>query len=186
MKNETPLTLPAFRYHPDPIRSGSIIASDQSCRCCGLTPGYVYTGPVYAEEGGLDDNLCPWCIADGTAHRKFDATFVDSEAFAEGAPAAAMEEITERTPGFSTFQSEAWPVCCGDAVEFVMPAGLVEIRKYDYTLEGQIMSHIVHQMRITGGAATRLLDGLRKDAGPTLYVFRCPRCEMHHFHIDQP
>jgi organic radical activating enzyme len=43
----------------------------------------MFTG--YSEEE-LDDSLCPWCLADGSAHRKFDATFFDTEAFADGTP----------------------------------------------------------------------------------------------------
>jgi hypothetical protein len=31
---------------------------------------------VYA-EAELDDQLCPWCIADGRAAAKFDAQFTD-------------------------------------------------------------------------------------------------------------
>jgi uncharacterized protein CbrC (UPF0167 family) len=87
------VSLPDFRYHPDPIRSGSIVLSEERCRCCRKARGYIYTGPVYSEEDGLDDQLCPWCIADGAAHRKFDATFIDPEAFADGMPQAAMDEI---------------------------------------------------------------------------------------------
>ena len=186
MESKPPELLPGFRYHPDPIRSGSIVVSDARCRCCHKNPGYMYGGPVYSEEDGLENQLCPWCIASGEAHRKFEATFVDSEAFADGMPEAAMQEISTRTPGYSSFQSEVWPVCCGDAVEFLTPAGIAELRAYDYTLEGQLMGHIVHRMQLSGGAATRLLDGLRKDSGPTLFLFRCPRCQTHHFHIDQP
>ena len=87
------MILPAFRYHPDPIRSGSIVESGEVCRCCRQNRGYMYAGPVYAEED-LDDAICPWCIADGSAHTMFDASFVDTEAFSEGAPESAMEEIS--------------------------------------------------------------------------------------------
>jgi uncharacterized protein CbrC (UPF0167 family) len=66
-------SLPDFRYHPDPLGSGSVIASAESCDACGQARGYVYDGPVYAE----DDQwvFCPWCIADGTAARRYDAEF---------------------------------------------------------------------------------------------------------------
>lgn len=179
------MDLPAFRYHPDPIRSGSIVASDETCLCCGEARGYVYTGPSYCEEE-IEDALCPWCIADGSAHRKFAAEFFDAAGIDEDVPESAVKEITERTPGFSTWQEGHWPACCGDAAAFLMPSGIKEIREQCYELEGGIMSHIVHEMQISGGAATRLLDSLKKDAGPTVYVFRCLKCLRHHFHIDQP
>jgi|SRR5262245_7376294 len=178
------MTLPVFRYHPDPIGSGSLIVSDQVCRACGQARGYLYTGPVYSEEE-LDDALCPWCIADGSAHKKFDAIFVDTEAFDDDAPAAAVDEITERTPGFNSFQSEAWPACCGDGTAFLAPAGIQNLREQP-DLEGLALNHIIYEMGISGGAATRLLNSLQRDRGPTAYVFQCLHCRKYLFHIDQP
>ena len=54
------------------------------------------------------------------------------------------------------------------------------------TLEGPLMSHIVYNMAISGAAANRLIDSLDRDKGPTAYIFQCPQCLMHHFHIDRP
>jgi uncharacterized protein CbrC (UPF0167 family) len=179
------MSLPQFRYHPDPIASGSIVTSDKKCRCCREARGYIYSGPVYAEDE-LDDSICPWCIADGAASSEFDATFVDSEAFSEEIPEAAMEEITERTPGFSSWQSEQWPVCCDDATAFIGPVGIKEIRAQYHELEGDLLSYIIYEMQVSGGAATRLLNSLHKDNGPTAYLFRCLSCQKHHFYIDTP
>jgi uncharacterized protein CbrC (UPF0167 family) len=177
------MELPGFRYHPDPIASGSVVESDAECACCGKSRGYIYTGPVYSEDD-LDDSLCPWCIADGRAHQKFDAIFVDSEAFSDDAPEAAVEEIIERTPGFCAWQSEVWPSCCGDAAAFLMPAGIEELRSRQ-DLEGLAMTYIVQEMQISGGAASRLLNSLNRDSGPTAYLFQCLHCGRHLFHIDQ-
>jgi hypothetical protein len=177
------MTLPTFRYHPDPIASASIIESSETCRCCGQSRGYIYTGPVYSEED-LNDAICPWCIAEGRAHKKFDATFVDDEAFSDGTPEAAIQEICERTPGYSAWQSEQWPSCCDDAAAFLTPAGIAEIRASYREFEFSVLNHIIHNMQISGRAATNLLDSLDKDAGPTAYVFRCLTCGKHHFHID--
>src|SRR3954465_13078037 len=91
--------LPRFRYHPDPIDTGSITESDAECARCGEQRGFIYAGPVYT-EGDFEDAICPWCIADGSAARSLGATFVDSEAFADDTPDAVITEITERTPGF--------------------------------------------------------------------------------------
>src|SRR6185369_459720 len=99
------MDLPVFRYHPDPIGSGSIVASEDKCRCCGRNRGYIYAISVNAEEE-LCEAICPWCIADGKAHVKFDATFVDANAFDEAIPESVVEEITQRTPGFASWQSE--------------------------------------------------------------------------------
>jgi uncharacterized protein CbrC (UPF0167 family) len=176
------MELPKFRYHPDPISSGSVIESDTACASCGKSRGFIYTGPVYSEED-LDDALCPWCIADGSAHSKFDADFVDSEAFADETPEEAIDEIVARTPGFNAFQSETWPSCCGDAAAFLTPAGIAELRSKP-DLEGFAMGYIVHELGISGGAANRLLESRRKDNGPTAYVFQCLHCRQYLFHID--
>ena len=116
--------------------------------------------------------------------QKFAAIFVDSEAFDEEAPAAAIDEIVERTPGFNTWQSERWPSCCGDAAAFVAPVGIDELRS-EQGLESVALNYIVYEMEISGGAATRLLNSLRRDAEPTGYLFRCLHCHRYLFHMDQ-
>src|SRR4051812_39850670 len=118
-------SLPAFRYHPDPLGTGSVVASPATCRCCRQKRGYVYSASVYAEDE-LEDVLCPWCIADGSAHSTFAATFVDTDAFPEGTPETVIAEISERTPGYSAWQSEQWPVCCNDGTAFLGPMGINE------------------------------------------------------------
>lgn len=164
------MDLPVFRFHPDPLRSGSVAASQQKCRCCRQARGYNYAGPVYCEKD-LADALCPWCIADGSAHDKFAATFVDCEAFADDVPAAFIDEITQRTPGFNAWQTERWLSYEGVPAEFVEPAGITEIRaRYRY-LESALMPHIVHEHGISGGAAVRMLQSLQREQSPTAFVF---------------
>ena len=179
------MDLPTFKYHPDPVRSGSVSKSDATCKCCKKARGYIYDGPVYAEDE-LDSVICPWCIADGSAANKFDATFVDSEAFADGIPQAAMDEIMERTPGYAAWQSEAWPICCDDATAYIEPLGIKEIRKSYRDIEYNFLTHIIYNMQISGGAATRMLESLNRENGPTAFLFRCLKCNMPHVHIDQP
>ncbi len=178
------MTRPAFRYHPDPVATGSVVASENACRVCGRSRGFVYAIAPYCEEDGLEDSICPWCIADGAAHAKFDAMFVDSAVFDGQVPGAVVEEISERTPGYASWQTEAWPACCGDATAFLGPTGIEEIRAGQYELEGMLMGHVVHNMQISGGAATRLVRSLNRDRGPTAYVFQCLHCSAHRFHID--
>jgi uncharacterized protein CbrC (UPF0167 family) len=73
------MDFPTFRYHPDPIATGSVVVSDTTCVCCGQARGFIYMGPVTADEE-LDEALCPWCIADGSAARRFDAEFTERAA----------------------------------------------------------------------------------------------------------
>jgi len=179
------MELPSFRYHPDPVASGSVEASDAECACCKQSRGFIYTATVYSED---DDEpaVCPWCIADGSAHKKLKADFNDSEGIEDGVPKPVMNEIMHRTPGFATWQSDSWLACCGDAMAFLKPVGIKEIRRDDYEWEGTLMTQIVQNMGISGGAAVRLLESLNKDRGPTAYAFRCLHCNRHRFFIDNP
>lgn len=177
------MDLPSFRYHPDPLASGSVVPSSDPCVVCGEERGFLYEGPLYCEDD-RDGSVCPWCIADGSAHRELDATFVDSEAFTDDVPAAVVEAITERTPGFASWGSDQWPACCNDAAAFIQSAGIKEIRAIDPTLESAALDHIVRQMGVSGTAATRLLNALDRERGPTAHVFRCLRCRAYRFEID--
>ena len=179
------MQLPEFRYHPDPLASGSVEASEVRCACCGERRGSIYTGTPYAQEN-LTASICPWCIADGSAHRKFDATFVEAESLSD-LPEEIAGTVRTRTPGYASWQQEEWPVCCNDATAFLQPAGLADLRHIDhYEWEGLLMGHIVHEMGISGGAARRLLESLDRDHGPTAYVFRCLHCNRTHFDVDFP
>jgi len=46
------------------------------------------------------------------------------------------------------------------------------------------MTYIVHELEISGGAATRFLHALHRDQGPTAYVFACRHCDARHAYID--
>lgn len=181
--SESSAGLPVFRYHTDPIASGSVVASAGKCVCCKQARGYVYAGPTYSEDE-LDDALCPWCIADGSAAKKFDATFVDAEAFDDGAPDEAMHTICERTPGFNAWQSEKWPSCCDEPAAFLTPAGASDIRTTFLRQEGALMMYIVHQLGISGGAARRVLENLSRDHSPTAFIFKCLHCDNMPVYVD--
>jgi uncharacterized protein CbrC (UPF0167 family) len=128
------MRLPTFKYHPDPLSTGSIEPSDAVCVACGLARGFIYKGSVYAVEE-LADLICPWCIADGTAHEKFDAQFVDVDGVGgygdwQIVPFETVNDVAFRTPGFSGWQQERWFTHCGDAGEFLGPAGIKELGNF--------------------------------------------------------
>lgn len=160
-----------------------MVASEKKCRCCGQKRGWIYRGPVYAEPD-LEEALCPSCIADGSAHEKFAASFVDSEAFAAEAPASVVEEISQRTPGFRSFQPERWPSCCSEPGAFITPAGITQIRQHYPTLEGELMNYVIYDLGMSGSAARRMIASLKRDGSPAAYVFRCHRCARHLGYID--
>ena len=167
-------SLPTFTYHPDPVGTGSFTASVGPCVCCGQARGYLYTGPVYAVEE-LDDALCPWCIADGSAADRFDATLTDAGTNAPAdAPAAVVRELEQLTPGFSGWQQERWLYHCGDGCAFLGPIGAADLDR----LPGARAA--VEAALDTDGLDAEpralALSGLDRRHGPTAYLFRCRHC----------
>jgi uncharacterized protein len=120
--------LPSFRYHMDPIRTGSIEASNVACLSCKQARGYLYVGPAYSTHE-IGELICPWCIADGSAAAKFDATFVDSWPLAKASvPRSIIEEVTKRTPGYNSWQQDEWLSHCNDACVFHGRASPVDVK----------------------------------------------------------
>jgi uncharacterized protein len=164
------MTLPRFTYHPDPVQTGSFAVSLDPCVCCGEARGYIYTGPVYALSD-LRNKICPWCIADGSAHRKFDAEFASfGEGTRDKVSDAVRDEITHRTPGFSSWQGEQWWTHCGDAAEFLGPVGYREA----VALGAQLLDAL--DCGYVGEWREQYLKSLDRDHGPTGYAFRCRHC----------
>ena len=179
------MSIPSFKYHRDPILSGSVEKSAASCRCCGKSRGYIYTGPAYSEEN-LKDALCPWCIADGTAHARFEAMFVDEAALPSDIPESVIEEVAWRTPGYNSWQGEQWFSCCGDAMTFLEPVGIREIRERYRELEFNVRGNILYELEISGGAANRMLEALDRNKAPTAYIFQCDHCKAYRTFVDGP
>jgi uncharacterized protein CbrC (UPF0167 family) len=168
-------SLPSFRYHPDPIDTGSVVPSATVCVVCGVARGFIYTGPTYCPDV-VNDVICPWCIADGSAHRRFDAEFIDRLGIGpdpEPVPDAVVEEVAFPTPGFCGWQSEGWWTHCGDAAEFLGPAGYKELTKRWPGVLDAIREVAGMQ---AGPEWEQLLRAFDRDHGPTAYVFRCRHC----------
>jgi len=174
------MSLPAFKYHPDPIATGCIKLSDTECVCCGKQRGYIYVGPVYSVEE-FEECICPWCIADGSAHAKFDAEFTDAAGVGfysklSAIPGSVIAEVGFRTPGFAGWQQEHWLACCGDAAAFVGRAGCSELER---RWPDAIPSIQQESGMFDGSEWERYFRALDKDRSPTAYIFQCLHCGRH-------
>jgi uncharacterized protein CbrC (UPF0167 family) len=175
------VNLPEFRYHPDPLATGAVKASDEQCVCCGRARGFIYAGPVYAVDE-LDECLCPWCIADGSAAERFDAQYTDVLDLPDDVPAAVVDEVLRRTPGFGGWQQERWLFHCGDAAAFLGVVGRAELEPYPGALDA-----IRGEQREYGASAEEIEEyvaALDKDGQPTAYLFECRRCGVHLAYSD--
>lgn len=118
--------LPVFRYHRDPLGSGSVVPSDNRCEVCHQVSGYIYVGPVYSAEAD-EPVVCVRCIADGSAARQWDAVFTDPHPWVDEVPEQVAVEVLTRTPGFTGWQQDHWMALCGDAAIFLGPVGAREL-----------------------------------------------------------
>jgi uncharacterized protein CbrC (UPF0167 family) len=167
--------LPHFRYHPDPLGTGSIAPSDKLCIVCEQQRGYIYTSHAYA-EGEFTKCICPWCIADGSAHDKLEVEFFDAAGVGGSWDEVAqdiIDEIVFRTPGFSGWQQEQWFTHCSDAAAFLGSVGSTELAAYG--------TDAIESIRGDTGIADedqwlKFFETLDKDGSPRAYLFRCLHC----------
>ena len=144
--------------------------------------GYVYIGPVYAIEK-LREELCPWCIADGSAAAKFDAEFTDvGVGVPDDVPAEVVEHVARRTPGFSGWQQEQWLYHCGDGAAFLGVVGREELDPFPEALEDLRGDH--DGSGWTAAEVEDYLSALDKDGQPRAYLFRCRHCGRHLAYSD--
>jgi uncharacterized protein CbrC (UPF0167 family) len=172
--------LPSFRYHPDPVATGVVRAGDEVCRACGKKRGWVYVGPVYAKDQ-LDESICPWCIADGSAATKLGASFADAHPLAvAGIDQRIVDEVNLRTPGFTSWQSEQWLTHCNDACEFHGDASRADLA----TIPPDALEALVHRFRLSEVDWVRLVESYVPGGEPALYRFKCRHCNAVLFGMD--
>ncbi|MEV6106667.1 CbrC family protein [Streptomyces sp. NPDC051940] len=165
-----PEPLPQFPYHPDPVATGSVAPSDAECICCERVRGFIYVGPVYAVDE-IDEELCPWCIADGSAAERFEAQFTEVDG---DVPLDVVRAVEQRTPGFSGWQQERWLTHCGDAAMFHGRAGAAELARHPDALAA--ISADLDTRRWPPAQIRHFVSALDKDGQPTAYTFECRTC----------
>ncbi|MGW1746026.1 CbrC family protein [Streptomyces sp. NPDC002092] len=171
--------LPQFPYHPNPVATGSVAASDEACVCCGQKRGWVYTGPVYAADGP-DSGICPHCIAFGTAAERYGACFSDT---VDGdVPADVRKALLERTPGFIAWQSPHWLTHCGDGAAYLGRAGARQLEAYPDAVDH--LRRECAEWKWPPGQIEEFLRSLDNEDQPTAYLFRCRACGAHLAYAD--
>jgi uncharacterized protein CbrC (UPF0167 family) len=174
--------VPTFRYHPDPVATGEVITSDDPCRCCGRQRGFIYTGPVYSEEEVVEE-LCLWCIADGSAATLFEAEFTDVANVPDDVPRPVLTEVLTRTPGFSGWQQERWLFHCADAAAYLGKVGYEELQAVPEALE-MVRQENAH-FPWTDEEHENYLRTLTPIGEATGYLFQCLHCGTHLAYTDR-
>lgn len=181
--------LPYFKYHLDPIRTGSFKFDKKvKCDCCEKETTVYYTGPFYSIKD--IDYLCPQCIANGAASEKFNGEFQDYLSLDNISEQedinpsmlqedAKINELIHRTPGYSGWQQEIWLSHCNDYCAFVGYVGWDEIKdilddfvdiESDCTELGLSMDELPNYL-YNGGSCQG-------------YLFQCLHCKKYRLHFD--
>ena len=134
----------------------------------------------------MKDRLCPWCIADGCAHEKYNVEFIDPIAVGnyglwDKVPPKVVEEIAFRTPGFTSWQEGRWWTHCGDGAEFLGFAGKEE----SISLGSEFLQALRSDIDMKEDKEWQdYLNTLNKDKGPTAYIFRYKQCGKYGGYSD--
>ena len=173
------MDLPVFKYHPNPIETGAIESSDESCECCGMVRGFKAASTIYAVDE--IETICPWCIADGSAASKFDGEFSDSyPLLQDGIKQDIVREVCERTPSFISWQQERWLSHCDDACEYLGDASKSDL----LALSGEDLDDFLKNEYLDKDAWNGILKNYEKGGNPAIYKFRCRFCGKNQYYMD--
>jgi uncharacterized protein CbrC (UPF0167 family) len=172
--------LPTFRYHPDPIATGSIKPSEATCTCCGQAGGYVYTGSVYG-PAELREKLCPRCIASGSAASKYKCFFSDEHPLTKAKLARPIVlEVSRKTPGYSSWQQGQWQVCCDDACAFHGDATKDQLK----AMSGELLDRHLKKWRCSAERWQQLIDAYEPGGAVSVFRFLCLHCGQPSYALD--
>ena len=173
------MDLPVFKYHPDPIKTGAIEKTDNPCECCGRVTGYSAVSTIYSIEEV--ETICPWCISDGSAAKKFNGEFSDSHPLlSNGIDKSIVEEVCERTPSFISWQQERWLSHCNDACEFHGDAEKSDLE----SLSGEDLNTFLAEEYIKKEHWPHIVKNYTLGGSLAIYKFKCRHCGKSLFYTD--
>ena len=179
------MDLPNFRYFADPVASGAIGPSENVCSCCSERRGLAYLGNVHprAANGVEPETICAWCLADGSAARKFNLEFVRRRALSgEILRDEVLVELTTKTPAFAAWQEPKWICHCQDACVFHGDLSLEEAQNPNWTAAAEFLGESVE-------AAKSLWSEIAanyRPADPSVLKFVCRHCRKVFYQLDSP
>lgn len=180
------LETPSFRYHPDPVATGSAVRASDLCDLCERPAGLRYVGGIFGRQAEV---LCLRCIGDGTAAHRLalpdgrPAEFTDvGWGVPDNVPMSVREELSQRTPGFIGWQEEHWLYHCGDATAFLGLVGWDDVKDLPdavASLQAELAA-----LGVEPAEADEQLRWMRRDGDITGYLFRCLRCGAYLSYSD--
>ncbi|RAS74433.1 CbrC family protein [Priestia endophytica] len=172
------MELPVFRYNPNALELEFIEKEETLCPVCEKEREYTYTGHFYSVEDV--EGICPWCIADGSAAKKYDGEFQDEGCCEDVEEERLVEELIYRTPGYTGWQQERWLAHCGDFCAFIGYGRWPEIEPLREELQKDLQD-IMSNYRLDNIEELKKLLSKRSAEG---YLFQCLKCGKHRFCMD--
>ena len=159
--------LPTFRYHPDPLATGSFKEGEpKTCPSCGEDHTIYYALRPYCVEEIR--HLCPTCISTGRAAQKFEAEFIQ-DADWQGVMDKEKDQLLFcQTPGYSS---------CQDYCAYMGTVGTRELEEMG--IAEQVLEEYEARDEFQDVA-----EYLVKDGDMCGYLFRCLHCEQYHLWVD--
>lgn len=186
--NNIKKSIPKFKYHPDPIKTGSIKLEKIVCTVCGKESNCTYGGPFYSRTD--IGKVCPNCIADGSAAKKYDCEFttiseVDDNDESEDEDKLIsddkIDELFHRTPGFYGIQETGWLRHCGDFCEFL--GGVSWDNIVELGIEKEIESDYLDTYK-DGVDFEEVKQSLKIGGYIGGFLFHCPKCGKYRLLLD--
>ena len=117
------MELPKFKYSPNAYKIDVFVEEEGTCSVCDQHRKIKYGSSFYSVEE--PEYICPWCIADGTAAKKYDGEFNDSAGveaplgydeneILQAAFDEKVVEVAQRTPSYVSWQQEVWLSHCNE------------------------------------------------------------------------
>ena len=179
------VALPDYRFHGVPLGLGIIVEDSATCSSCGDARGFSYSGTLYNVD---DDSLaiCPWCIADGSAHSKLGVTFNHANHLPDtvSLPNDLAAELFQRTPGFPSWQDREWLCHNNLPCRFMGDLAVDEALSPDWDAVERLMQSYGHA-DFDRAAWAEMIEHY-EPGNPSIFKYICTQTEMVFYQIDAP
>ncbi|MGL4760887.1 MAG: CbrC family protein [Sarcina sp.] len=173
--------LPEFKYNPNcydrELEIFTYSEKGEVCECCGNKTQYYCNNLSTSEEVNC---ICPFCIKDGSAAKKFDGYFSSYFEDTEKISEEKIDELMKRTPSYMCWQEPEWLECCNDFCVFLGDVGTKELIKMG--IADEVFEDFKNRDNCFNIEDVK--EDLFKKGSMAGYLFKCSHCGKHRIHVD--